>query len=77
MRSGNFKNAIGVTVRLSAPGKWQGLPVRIVSALVLAPPALVVLYLGSPYSDGLICVVAALVAWPPSSKLPAMPHTVI
>lgn len=63
MQSGNFKNAIGVTVRLSAPGKWQGLPVRIVSALVLAPPALVVLYLGSPYSDGLICVVAALVAW--------------
>lgn len=50
-------------MRLSVPGKWQGLPVRVVSALVLAPPALVLLYLGSPYSDVMICTVAVLVAW--------------
>ena len=54
---------IGVTVRPSVPGRRLGLPVRIVSALVLAPPVLVVLYLGSPYSDVLVCIVAALVAW--------------
>jgi len=50
-------------VRLSAPGKWPGLPLRIVSALVLAPPALAALYFGPPYSDVLVCGVAALVAW--------------
>lgn len=63
MRFGNFKNEIGVTVRLSAPGKWPGLPLRIVSALVLAPPALAALYFGPPYSDVLVCGIAALVAW--------------
>ena len=50
-------------MRLSAPGKWPGLPLRIVSALVLAPPALAALYFGPPYSDVLVCGVAALVAW--------------
>ncbi len=63
MRFGSFRNAIGVMVRPLAPGRWPGLPVRIVSALVLAPPALAALYLGSPYSDVLVCAVAALVAW--------------
>jgi phosphatidate cytidylyltransferase len=63
MRFGNFKRAIGATVRLSVPGRWPGLSVRIASALVLAPLALAVLYLGPPYSDVLVYIVAALVAW--------------
>lgn len=63
MRFGNSKNEIGATVRLSAPGRWLGLPTRIISALVLAPPALAALYFGSPYSDVVICAVATLVAW--------------
>jgi len=50
-------------VRLSAPGKWPGLPLRIASALVLAPPALAALYFGPPYSDVLVCGIGALVAW--------------
>jgi phosphatidate cytidylyltransferase len=63
MRCGNINNEIGDTVQPLAPGRWPGLPVRIVSALVLAPPVLVVLYLGSPYSDVLVCLAAALIAW--------------
>lgn len=54
---------IGVTVRPPVPGKQFGLPVRIASALVLAPPVLVALYLGPPYSDVLIWTAATLVAW--------------
>ncbi len=50
-------------MRLSAPSKWPGLPLRIVSALVLAPPALAALYFGPPYSDMLVCGIGALVAW--------------
>ena len=50
-------------MRPSAPGKWLGLPVRVVSALVMVPPVLVALYLGSPYSDVLVCGIAALAAW--------------
>ena len=46
-----------------APGRWLGLPVRVVSALVLAPPVLAALYFGPPYSDVLICAAAALTAW--------------
>lgn len=63
MRFGNFKHAIGVMARPSAPDRWFGLPVRIISALVLAPPALAVLYVGAPYSDVLVAGVAVLVAW--------------
>ncbi|MHA1599939.1 MAG: phosphatidate cytidylyltransferase [Alphaproteobacteria bacterium] len=50
-------------MQLPAPGRWPGLPIRIFSALVLAPPVLAALYFGPPYSDILICIVAALVAW--------------
>ena len=63
MPFGNSKNEIGATVRLPVLDRWPGLPIRIISALVLAPPVLAALYLGSPYSDVLICIAAALVAW--------------
>lgn len=45
------------------PVEWRGLGARIASAAVLAPPALAALYFGSPYSDILILIVAALAAW--------------
>jgi phosphatidate cytidylyltransferase len=40
-----------------------GLPVRLISALVLAPPVLAALYVGPPYSDILVIVAAGLAAW--------------
>jgi phosphatidate cytidylyltransferase len=46
-----------------APVEWRGLPVRVVSALVLAPPALATLYAGPPYSDALVLLVCGLAAW--------------
>lgn len=36
---------------------------RVLSALVLAPPVLMALYLGPPYSDALVLLAAALMAW--------------
>lgn len=63
MRSASINDATGATVQPPAPAKRQGLSVRIVSALVLAPPALAALYLGPPYSDVLVLVAAALAAW--------------
>jgi phosphatidate cytidylyltransferase len=35
----------------------------VISALVLAPPVLAALYVGSPYSDVLVCIAAAIAAW--------------
>ena len=63
MRFGNIIDAIGVTVPPSSPAKRWGLPVRVASALVLAPPAVVALYYGSPYSHGLVLLAATLAAW--------------
>jgi phosphatidate cytidylyltransferase len=63
MRSRNIIDAIGDTVPPSNPVKRWGLPVRVASALVLAPVAVAALYAGSPYIDGLVLVAAALAAW--------------
>lgn len=41
----------------------QGLPLRILSAAVLAPPVLLALYAGPPFSDGLVVVAAAAMVW--------------
>ena len=54
---------IGATVQPPTPVKRLGFPVRVISALVLAPPVLAALYIGSPYSDVLVCIAAAIAAW--------------
>ncbi len=63
MRSGSSNSAIGATVLRSNPDKRRALGVRILWALILAPPALGALYFGPPYSDVLILAVGAIAAW--------------
>ena len=54
----------GVMAPPSAPAKGlSGLAVRIVSALVLAPLILLVIYLGPPWSDILIVLAAAVLGY--------------
>lgn len=52
----------GATGRRLAPAKSGNLGIRIVSAVILAPPALAALYVGAPYSTVLV-VAAGLVAF--------------
>ncbi len=54
---------IGVSVRLLALDSMSPLGQRVLTALVLAPPVLFDLYLGSPYSDLLIILVSGVCAW--------------
>lgn len=71
MRSGSSDSAIGDTVPRSnpdrrpdgRPDRRRVLGVRILWALILAPPVLGALYFGSPYSDALMLVVGAVGAW--------------
>ncbi len=63
MPSASFNNAIGATVRRLVPDKPGPLALRAVSALVLAPLVLAIVYLGAPYFDLLLTVVAAILAW--------------
>ena len=63
MRSGSSDSAIGDTVPRSNPDRRRVLGVRILWALILAPPVLGALYFGSPYSDALMLVVGAVGAW--------------
>lgn len=63
MRSGSSNSAIGATVLRSNPDKRRVLGVRILWALILAPPVLGALYFGPPYSDALMLVAGAVAAW--------------
>lgn len=54
---------IGVSVRLLALDSMSPLGQRVLAALILAPPVLFDLYLGSPYSDLLIILVSGICAW--------------
>ena len=63
MRSASSSNEIGGTVRRLVPDKAGNLTLRVASALVLAPLALAIVYLGPPYFDVLVTVVAAVLAW--------------
>ena len=63
MRSGSSNSAIGATVPRSNPDRRRALGVRILWALILAPPVLGALYFGPPYSDALMFVVGAVAAW--------------
>jgi phosphatidate cytidylyltransferase len=47
----------------SNPDRRRALGVRILWALILAPPVLGALYFGPPYSDALLLVVGAVAAW--------------
>lgn len=47
---------------VTEPGRG-GLTTRVLSAVVLAPPVLAIVYLGSPYFEILIAVAAAILVW--------------
>lgn len=48
----------------SIPGdRFRGLATRVVSAIVLAPPVLALLYFGPPYSDALLAVAGGLLGF--------------
>ncbi len=53
----------GAMAQQPAPNKSGRLGLRVVSALVLAPPVLAALYFGSPYSDILIILAGGLMVW--------------
>lgn len=63
MRSASSSNEIGGTVRRLVPDKAGNLTLRVASALVMAPLALAIVYLGPPYFDVLVTVLAAVLAW--------------
>ena len=48
---------------VAQPPSFGPLSIRIASALVLAPPALGAVYLGGPYAEALVLLVAAVLAW--------------
>ena len=53
----------GVSVQQLTLDSISPLAQRILAALVLAPPVLLALYFGSPYSDLLILLAAGIAAW--------------
>lgn len=53
----------GVTARPVAEPGQDGLTTRVLSAVVLAPPVLAVVYFGSPYFEILIAAVATIMIW--------------
>lgn len=63
MRSESSNNAIGATVRQWIPDKVANLTARILSALVLVPLTIWVIYLGAPYTDVVLTALAAGMAW--------------
>ncbi len=63
MPSASSSNGIGGTVRRLVPDKAGNLTLRVASALVMAPLALAIVYLGPPYFDVLVTIVAAILAW--------------
>ena len=63
MRSVSSNNEIGDTVRRLVPVSAGDLTLRVVSALVLGPAALALIYLGPPYFDILLTALAAILSW--------------
>lgn len=53
----------GDMARRSAPGKWSGLGLRVLTGALLAPPVLLTLYAGPPYSDALLIAAGGVAAW--------------
>lgn len=63
MRSTSSYSATGGTVQRLAPAKPGNLYLRIVSALVLAPAVLVLIFLGWPYFGLLATVLGGILVW--------------
>ena len=49
--------------RRSAQARWSGLGLRVLTGALLAPPVLLAVYLGPPYSDALLIVAGGIAAW--------------
>lgn len=58
-----FANSADATVATVPAHNGTGLRVRLVSALVLIPVALIAVVLGFPYFDGLVAVAGILMTW--------------
>ncbi len=54
---------IGATVQPSAPAKGDELRARVLSALLLVPVVLAIVFLGSPAMEGLVILAAILLGW--------------
>ena len=54
---------IGATVRQSAPAKGDELRARLLSAVLLVPAVLAIVYLGSPAMEGLVIAAGILLGW--------------
>ncbi|WP_246116799.1 phosphatidate cytidylyltransferase [Denitrobaculum tricleocarpae] len=63
MRSGSINGVIGVLVQQLTLDNMSPLMQRVLTAVVLAPPVLLALYFGTPYSDLLILLAAGVAAW--------------
>lgn len=63
MRSESSNNGIGASVRQWVPDSAGDMVVRALSALIIAPFAIYVVYLGSPYLDVVVTLLAAGMAW--------------
>lgn len=51
------------TVLQQARRDFGGIRVRLVSAIVLAPPVLAAVYLGSPFADAVVLLAGGVMAW--------------
>ncbi len=63
MRSESINGVIGVLVQQLTLDNMSPLAQRIVAAVVLAPPVVLALYFGTPYSDFLILIASGIAAW--------------
>ena len=62
----SFENMLAANVAMAPPaaeGRWSRLGRRILSAAVLAPPALAAVYVGTPYFDGLVALAVVILLW--------------
>lgn len=59
----SISGASAATARRSARAEVGGLTRRIVSAGVLAPPVLLIVYVGSPFVEALVAAAAGLMTW--------------
>ena len=63
MPSASSNNGIGATVRQWVPHSAGNLVARTLSALLLGPPAVYLVYLGPPYMDAMVTLLGAVMAW--------------
>ncbi len=63
MRSESSNNGIGASVRQWVPDSAGDIVVRALSALIIAPLAVYVVYLGSPYMEVVVTLLGAGMAW--------------